>query len=101
MQLTVELDVDQIATLAYLAEILELSRSNDAARMRAEYPLDVINAVRHLIDGFEIMLSGMDSPYEVSVEVSQNASSLAHRMIEVSEHILEMKTEFDEKRAGK
>jgi hypothetical protein len=102
MQLTVEFDdADQIATLAHLAEIIDLSRKNDTDKMHTLYPRSVIDAVRSLMEAFDNVLSHIDSPYEVSENVGNDAGSLAHRMREISGHILEMKTEFEKKRTDK
>lgn len=92
MQLTVEFeDADQIATLAHLAEILSLSRNNvDDIHFGSINPADVINSVRDLLEAFDDILNHMDSPYSGSDEDGKLASSLACRMQEISEQILEM-----------
>lgn len=97
MQLTVEFeDADQIATLAHLAEILSLSRNNvDDIHFGSINPADVINSVRDLLEAFDDVLNHMDSPYSGSDEDGKLAGSLACRMQEISEQILEMGKSFD------
>ena len=92
MQLTVDFEnADQIATFAHLAEIMDLSRKNDADKMSGLYPRDVIDAVRNLMEAFDVVLSHINSPYAVSDNVGKDAGSLVHRMQEIGERILNMK----------
>ena len=94
MQLTVELeDADQIATLANIAEIMKLSRKNDADKMSGLYPRDVIDAVRNLMEAFDDVLSHIDPPYAVSDDIGKDAGSLAHRMQVIGERISGLKKE--------
>ena len=102
MQLTVDFEnADQIATLAHLAEIMDLSRKNDADKMSGLYPRNVIDAMSNLIEAFADVLSHIDSPYAVSDDIGKDAGSLAHRMQEIGRRILEMKNESPEKPASR
>ena len=101
MQLTVELKADQIAYLAHLAEMLDMTRRNDTASMRSVYPLHVVMAMNGLIDSFADLLAEMDSPFEIGDDVTKDASILAYRMKEISESMLEMKADFEERKARK
>jgi hypothetical protein len=101
MQLTIEFDhADQIADIAHLAEIMSLSRKNDTVQMHALYPRDIISSVTALIESFDEALNYIDSPYVCSEEDGKLAGSLACRMQEIGQRILEMKNELLEKPAS-
>ena len=95
MQLTIELDADQIAHLAHIADMLEITKKNDAIRMRSVYPLHILMAMNHLMNSFNDLLDEIDSPYQLGPEVSQEASILADRLKKIRESILEDKAYFE------
>lgn len=101
MKLTVELKADQIADLAHLAEMLDITRRNDTASMRSVYPLHVIMAMNSLLESFSDLLVEMDSPFEIGDDVTKDASILAYRLKEIGESMLEMKADFEERKARK
>ena len=94
MQLTVELDADLVAHLAHLADMLDIARKQDVARMHSVYPLHIVMAMNCLIDSFAELLAEMDSPFQIGLDVSQDASILAYRMKDIGESMLEMKADF-------
>jgi len=97
MQLTVELEPDEIATFAHLAKILDIGKEGDIVKMGGVYPLPVVMAMNNLLDSFDHLLEGMDSPFEIGEDVTKHATVLAHRMKQISDGLLKMKTDFDER----
>ena len=90
MQLTIELDADQIAHLAQ-----EITKKNDVIRMHGVYPPHILMAMNHLMDSFSDLLEEMDSPFQVGPEGSQEASILADRLKNIRESVLEDKAYFE------
>ncbi|MBT3413425.1 MAG: hypothetical protein HN424_05165, partial [Candidatus Jacksonbacteria bacterium] len=80
MQLTVELEAEEIATFAYLAKILNIGKTGDIAEMGSVYPLPVVMAMDDLLNNFEHLLEGMDSPFILGDDAYKYANHLAHRM---------------------
>ena len=100
MQLTVELEADEISTFAYLAKILDIGKTGDIAKMRGVYPLPVVMAMDDLLNNFERLLEGMDSPFILGDDAYKYANHLAHRMKQISDELFEMKADFDERKPG-
>ena len=98
MQLTIELEADEIATIAYLAKILDIGREDDIVQMGGIYPLPVIMAMNDLLNNFESLLEGIDSPFEIGDDVTIHAATLADRMKKISEGLFEMKRDFEARR---
>ena len=94
MQLTVEFeDASRIAALAQIAEIMKLSFDKDGDAIQCIYPLDVVSAMNIVLDALDNVLTYIDSPYQVSQSVGNEASTMAHRMLTIGQRILDMKNE--------
>ena len=94
MQLTVEFDdASRITALAQLAEMMELSSNNDIEAIRCIYPHDVVSAMTVVLEALDDVLTYIDSPYQVSQSVGNEASTMAHRMLTIGQRILDMKNE--------
>ena len=100
MQLTIELDVDEIATFAHLAKILQVAKEYDLEKMGGVYPLPILLAMDDLLDSFDRLLEGMDSPFVLRDDSYKYANHLAYRMQQISEKLLGMKAEFEKRRAA-
>ena len=94
MQLTVEFEnASRIAALAQIAEMMELAHKGDNDAIRGVYPRDIISAVDVFLNALDIVLTYIDSPYQVSQSVGSEASTMAHRMQTIGQRILDMKNE--------
>lgn len=101
MQLTIELETDEIATYAHLAKILQAGKEYDVEEMGGIYPLPIFLAMDDLLNNFECLLEGIDSPFVVGDDAYKYANHVAHRMRQISDELLEMKKDFEELRAKK
>lgn len=99
MKLTIELEAGEIATYAHLAKILQVAKEYDLDEMGGVYPLPILLAMDALLDSFDRLLEGMDSPFVVGGDSYIYANHIAYRMQSLSETLLEMKAEMDEKQA--
>ena len=94
MQLTVEFeDASRIAALAQIAEIMKLSFDEDGDAIQYVYPLNVVSAMNIVLDALDNVLTYIDSPYQVSQSVGNEASTMAHRMLTIGQRILDMQNE--------
>jgi hypothetical protein len=97
MKLTVEFyDASRIATLAQIAENMDLFHRNDVNAIRSIYPRNIISAVDAFLNALDNVLDYIDSPYQVSQSVGSEASTMAHRMQKIGQRILDMKIESEE-----
>ena len=94
MKLTIEFEnASRIAALAQIAEIMELASNNDIEAIRGIYPRDVVSAMTVVLEALDNVLTYIDSPYQVSQSVGNEASTMAHRMLTIGQRILDMKNE--------
>ncbi|MBT7071950.1 MAG: hypothetical protein HN855_07545 [Anaerolineae bacterium] len=101
MHITVELDVDEISILAYLAKILNLSKRRDLKKMKGVYPLTIVMAMNDLIEKNDGLLEDMDLPFEIGDDFTKHTTILEHQTQQISEELFEMKAKFQAKRADK
>ena len=95
MQLTIELDADQIAHLAHIAEMMEISAAGDAVQMHGVNPLEILRAMNYLLNSFNDLLDKMDSPFQAGPETSQAALILTDKLNNIRESILEDQARFE------
>lgn len=100
MQLTIELETNDIATYAHLAEILQVAKEYDIEKMGGVFPLPIFLAMDDLLDSFDCLLEGMDSPFVVGDGSYKYANHVAYRMQQISEELLEMKADFEKRKPG-
>ena len=99
MQLTIELNPDEIATFAHLAKILQAGKEYEIEEMGGIYPLPIFLAMDDLLNNFDRLLEGMDSPFVIGDDSYKYANHVAYRMQQISEELFEMKADFENRRA--
>lgn len=67
--------------------------------MGGVFPLPIFLAMDDLLNNFDRLLEGMDSPFVLGEDSYKYANHVAYRMQQISEELLGMKADFEEIRA--